>query len=259
MRLASAPRPLVVGLLTVGLILLALTLIGCDGDDGVRPAREPVLRGRIVDGEGTPVEGVVLSPLYRFDPPIFRSSASRSTSTVVARGPSTTVPYHLSSTGQVLLTVEDALGRTLATLQEGVQEPGAHVAVWDGRRDDGTLVPNGLYCFHLQFTPTEEGEPMDARNEFLLLVVDVAALADRPLAVTDAEGRFSVPMALIPVGYEVITTDEQGNPAGASQVAPDFTLHAFRFEGETLVGRWGIEVQVLDPTRSRVLEVTAPS
>ncbi len=52
-----------------------------------------------------------------------------------------TLPYRLAAAGHVRLTVVDALGRTVATLADGVQPAGEHTAAFDTRR----LAP-GVYA-----------------------------------------------------------------------------------------------------------------
>ena len=58
--------------------------------------------------------------------------------------PSTVIAYSLTERADVTLTVFDVLGRTIATLVEGPQSPGAHTA-----RFEATGLPSGLYFYRL--------------------------------------------------------------------------------------------------------------
>ena len=74
---------------------------------------------------------------------------------------STTILYGLYDRGQktahgiapmlkVSLTVYDVVGNRIATLVDGVQNPGYHAVLWDGRDSLGMRVPSGLYFLHLR-------------------------------------------------------------------------------------------------------------
>jgi len=45
--------------------------------------------------------------------------------------------------------VYDLLGRKIACLAEGHRGAGVHVAVWNGRDDDGGAVSSGVYLYRL--------------------------------------------------------------------------------------------------------------
>ncbi|MCH8962493.1 MAG: T9SS type A sorting domain-containing protein, partial [Bacteroidetes bacterium] len=58
---------------------------------------------------------------------------------------STTIRYRVPRTASVTLTVHDVLGRTVATLVDGQQAPGEHVAAFEA-----AALPNGVYLYRLQ-------------------------------------------------------------------------------------------------------------
>ncbi len=63
--------------------------------------------------------------------------------------PVTTIRYTLPERAAITLTVHDMLGRRIRVLDEGMQNPGGQVTVWDGRNDMGQAVPSGTYIARL--------------------------------------------------------------------------------------------------------------
>jgi endo-1,4-beta-xylanase len=59
--------------------------------------------------------------------------------------PATLISYSLPSAGRVLLNVYDVLGREVATLFEGIRQPGSYTA-----RFDGAGLSSGVYLYRLQ-------------------------------------------------------------------------------------------------------------
>jgi hypothetical protein len=61
----------------------------------------------------------------------------------------TQISYQLPSAGNVSLRVYDVTGRTVRTLQDGFQKPGAYSVNWDSKDSRGRLVPHGVYFYRL--------------------------------------------------------------------------------------------------------------
>jgi hypothetical protein len=61
----------------------------------------------------------------------------------------TTIEYALPVRGEARLAVFSLLGEEIATLFDGVGEPGTHTVFWNGRRGDGTALPTGAYFLRL--------------------------------------------------------------------------------------------------------------
>ncbi len=59
--------------------------------------------------------------------------------------PATTLRYTLSTAAHTRVAVVDVAGRHVRTLVDASQAAGAHTVLWDGRDDDGRLVPAGVY------------------------------------------------------------------------------------------------------------------
>ncbi|MBL0175974.1 MAG: M4 family metallopeptidase [Ignavibacteria bacterium] len=62
---------------------------------------------------------------------------------------STTIAYALPDTRDVLLTVHDAMGRTVKVLARGHGNAGTHAAVWNGTDERGRSCPAGVYLCRL--------------------------------------------------------------------------------------------------------------
>lgn len=68
--------------------------------------------------------------------------------------PETWIPYHLSETAPVTVSIYNANGRKIRTLSLGFQSAGfyqnrSRAAYWDGRNDLGERVASGVYFYHL--------------------------------------------------------------------------------------------------------------
>lgn len=64
--------------------------------------------------------------------------------------PFTTMAYSIPRRSHVSLAVYDAQGRRVATLVDGIQEAGRHVASWNGEGDDGARATSGIYFARLE-------------------------------------------------------------------------------------------------------------
>lgn len=63
---------------------------------------------------------------------------------------STMVEYNLLKSGMVTVEVLDLLGKTVATLDQGIRQTGVHRLHWFGRDTVGREMPSG--CYYLRFT-----------------------------------------------------------------------------------------------------------
>ncbi|HEY4611582.1 MAG TPA: FlgD immunoglobulin-like domain containing protein, partial [Bacteroidota bacterium] len=77
--------------------------------------------------------------------------------------PSTTVTYQLASEGEVSLKVFNMLGEEVATLVGGYQKPGTYEVQWNGKNNDGAVVPSGIYFYSLR-----SGAFIDSKRMLLL-------------------------------------------------------------------------------------------
>jgi hypothetical protein len=63
---------------------------------------------------------------------------------------SASLGYSLPASGPVRLIIYGIRGDRVRTLVNGWQNAGSHVAFWDGRADDGRLVPAGVYACRIE-------------------------------------------------------------------------------------------------------------
>jgi len=70
--------------------------------------------------------------------------------------PSTTIEYTLTTRAPVKIEIFDAKGARVASLDEGMREPGAHRAQWNA----SPTVSSGVYFYRLAGAPTSESKKM---------------------------------------------------------------------------------------------------
>ncbi len=64
--------------------------------------------------------------------------------------PGTEISFVLSESSQIKLQIFDLLGKEIFTLIDSKYNAGYHSIRWDGRDNDGRLVPSGVYLYQLQ-------------------------------------------------------------------------------------------------------------
>ena len=74
--------------------------------------------------------------------------------------PATVIPYQLAAPSRVRLEVFNVLGQPVATLVEGEQAAGEHVARWDGTDGAGRPAASGLYFYRLTVGGMQETRRM---------------------------------------------------------------------------------------------------
>ena len=70
--------------------------------------------------------------------------------------PSTSIPFTMTMTGHVTLSIYDVHGTHVATLLDERRDAGEHIAQWNGRTDSGAIAPTGVYFARLQAGGAEE-------------------------------------------------------------------------------------------------------
>ena len=69
--------------------------------------------------------------------------------------PETWIPYQLSESATVTITIYDVAGNVVRSLDLGHQTPGfyqsrSQAAYWNGRNNLGETVASGIYFYHIQ-------------------------------------------------------------------------------------------------------------
>ncbi len=181
------------------LFVLALAWNGCsDEDKGVGPT----VSGTLKDPAGDPVAGAGILIEYSTDFPPKQLVLTP-----------TWIGFKVERPGQVRVWLTQPCGeRLVRVLVDGFRQAGQFSVVWDCRNDAGRLVLPGVYLAHVSAGGHEE-----AFNVFAFGDPFPPAL---PLegrewhATTDAEGRFTVPLACLSFGEEIAITDAGGTVIG---------------------------------------------
>jgi hypothetical protein len=169
-----------------GRTLLWSTFLGGSSADfgyalALDPTGNPVLAGVTYSSDFPTTQGAYdTSPNGFFDVFVTKLSRLSKWSVMEARGPAqaktpgqlvslvitpnpfnpvTTIQFLVPVAGPVSLTVHDITGRRVATIAEGVHQPGDFTAVWNGKDDAGMDVPSGIYFARLHaedFTATRK-------------------------------------------------------------------------------------------------------
>jgi len=74
--------------------------------------------------------------------------------------PTTKIAYNVPRESEVTIRVYDVTGRVVATLVDGVCEPGRHQVVWNGKNDAGESVGSGIYFCSMEAPDFHESRKM---------------------------------------------------------------------------------------------------
>ncbi|MBP6673275.1 MAG: hypothetical protein KA247_09005 [Bacteroidetes bacterium] len=188
------------------IVFLSALFAACDngvsgetmpGPTPFKSERSPYfLNGTVIDGHGIPIADAEIHSMLKFSQPamtVFR--------TPLKTMPSTNITFSMPNEGWATLKVFRLGTRELiATLIDGVLQPGNYVSVFDA----GSLT-NGFYVYQL-ITKENFTERL-----MLLQMVDISALVQtKPLTRTDAEGKFRLPQSLFGLDEEIAMTSEKG-------------------------------------------------
>ena len=64
--------------------------------------------------------------------------------------PVTTIRYDVPEQAHVTMEIYNLLGQRVATLVNGIQEPGYHAILWNGTNMSGAAMSSGMYFYHIQ-------------------------------------------------------------------------------------------------------------
>ena len=74
--------------------------------------------------------------------------------------PATTIRFSVPADGRVSLRIYDVRGRHVRTLLDERRGSGTHLAVWDGRNNEGELTPAGVYSYLLTTRVAKAGKKL---------------------------------------------------------------------------------------------------
>lgn len=77
--------------------------------------------------------------------------------------PVTTIQFSVPHKSRVTITVYNLLGQQVALLLDEIKQLGNYTLTWDGKTDDGTPVPSGVYLYRLQ-----AGDSIETRKMVLI-------------------------------------------------------------------------------------------
>jgi hypothetical protein len=63
--------------------------------------------------------------------------------------PETTIKYQIPEKGQVTLKIYNMIGQEVRMLINEEKNAGIYQVLWDGKNDNGQLLPNGMYFYRL--------------------------------------------------------------------------------------------------------------
>ncbi len=214
-------------------------LLACGAEELVTPPVEeepPSLRGTVLEAGGQPAVDVRVNLLYELvDYPAPSSpidEAPPAVDTLMQNYPNpfdqlTHIRFGLAEQQPVHLMILNTDGDTLRTLYRGTLPAGLHTRDWDGRDANGTALPNDVYRARLLFH-TDVGGPSREIEGVFSLSRDAMVLAESALVLTDAEGRFSIPLPDLPVHVMIPVTNVDGVLNGFFHVSSILQVHAGR-------------------------------
>lgn len=137
---------------------LALVLEPIEGANGAGEVRVTEAEFSGTDGVRLAVSGV--TPSVPIGDP---GALALSPATPNPFDASTSFRLTLGSRAQVSIGIYDLAGRRVTAIHDGLLPVGSHAFSWDGRSDDGTRAPGGVYFYR-----AESGGRMTARKMVLL-------------------------------------------------------------------------------------------
>jgi len=191
----------------VFIIPVLLTIWGCG--DSTAPENGGVLRGVVLDTQGNPVAGAHINIAYEVVFGFERKPA------LLSHG------YGFYGTREFF----DHLGSLVRSYGPA---KGVEYVIWDGRYEDGRLVPSGMY--KLRLTEVDDtGGVVDVFEKWLPIILShpTETWMDR----TDDAGRFAIPVERAPVWEDYglqWTNPDSPDPLGPYWLSRTVTVLAHR-------------------------------
>jgi hypothetical protein len=172
------------------LIVLAFMVFGCHKDNPFQGNYEPVaMNGTVVDSLGNGISGVGVHYIF--------SMVSKKTMESKNTQPSTIIQYTIPDSGYVRVEILRWYSRdSIDTVVDGPMSSGTHTV------DISTLnLTNGVYLYQVATASTF------AEHAFIVYDDQVSELINKsPLALTNTQGTFSIPLGVFGVNMPVVTS-----------------------------------------------------
>lgn len=222
-------------------IFLVSTLAACS-DSTAPNGRRDDIRGRVVDVRGRPVAGATVVLQYSIDPPPIP----------VVDKVHVMLRFQLPEASPVSVWVSSYCDAdTVRRLITADLPAGEHAADWDGRDEQGRLLPEGVYWFHLSTATVEE------RDDFLLMELGYVDIAGGdslvPLAVADGAGQFTLDQRCLSIGHTFPQYGLSGSLADSVEISRNVRVWAF---SATDSSRAPSEWVYVDPQRGAEVEIS---
>jgi flagellar basal-body rod modification protein FlgD len=105
------------------------------------------------------------------------------------QGGKSTMALNLSGDAKVVLTVKDANGKVITTLDQGQLGKGLHNVNWDGTDANGNKVADGTYSVTIAATDPGTGKSVDVATAFLMKV-DAVSFANGQILLQSGAATF---------------------------------------------------------------------
>ena len=105
------------------------------------------------------------------------------------QGGKSTMALNLSGDAKVVLTVKDANGKVITTLDQGQLGKGMHNVNWDGLDANGQKVADGTYSVTIAATDPGTGKNVDVATAFLMKV-DAVSFANGQILLQSGAATF---------------------------------------------------------------------
>lgn len=169
------------------------------------------LYGQITDSSGTPLKDININLYYSFlDKAVQKSFLKWDTSVQFGIANRSFVKIFLYRFGEVQDTIK------IDTLPAG-----RHTIFFD------TRLPNGSHKIEIKIKDLTTGKDSTSFVKMFINNPDTyyfTTIHEKPLAVTDENGNFTIPDKYVAVGEEISRFDEVGNFIGKSIVTPEVTF-----------------------------------
>ncbi len=217
---------------------------GCGDEPNPTEPEPQELTGRLLDGSNQPIAGAGIGFRFAWTAPVpiegrvadDRTDGGRSELLPPSPNPIDETGFFEYVTAveeKVRLTLVDHRFLVVRTLVDERQDAGSHRLFWPGDDDHGAPVPNGLYLARLELGLDDNASIFEQR--VLVHSLDLERQREAPFSHTDADGTFSVPWPVIPVGRDFLATDIAGEVQGRSTVLPSVQFCATWSNGDSLL------------------------